>query len=104
MLVLDSELRVVTANRSFCRMFRIEPADVERHPLDRIIGGRLNQPSLRAVIEKVLVEEPSSKDIELNLDGEKAGRWVANARRFQPTQDRAPLVLIALEKIAGHVH
>jgi len=75
---------------------------VERHPLDRIIAGRLSQPSLRAVIEKVVAQEPSVEDIELNLDGE-AGRWMANARRFQPNQDHAPLVLVALEKIGGDV-
>jgi len=101
LLILDTDLRVVTANRSFYRAFESDPAEIERHPLDRILGGRLNQPALRTALDKVAAEEPLLEDIELSLQGSKGGRWMANARRFQPMPDHAPLVLLALERLAS---
>src|SRR4029077_9350231 len=52
LIVLDTDLRVVTANRSFYQVFARERREVERHALDRILAGRFNHPALRTALEK----------------------------------------------------
>ncbi len=99
LLVLDTDLRVVSANRSFYRSFKLEPQDVERQPLDRIAAGRWNQPALRAVLEKLLAEETAVEDVVIETDGpmSKSGKWIVNARRFEQRGVGEPLILLAME-------
>ncbi len=99
LLVLDTDLRVVSANRSFYRSFELDRNDVERQPLDRIAAGRWNQPALRAVLEKLLAEETAVEDVEIETDGSmsRPGKWIVNARRFEQSGNAAPLILLAME-------
>ncbi len=99
LLVLDTDLRVVSANRSFYRSFELDRNDVERQPLGRIAAGRWNQPALRAVLGKLLVDETTVEDVEIETDGSMSqpGKWIVNARRFEQSGDAAPLILLAME-------
>jgi two-component system, chemotaxis family, CheB/CheR fusion protein len=103
LLVLDTDLHVVSANRSFYRSFKLEPQDVERHPIDRIAAGRWNQPALRAVLGKLLADDTAVEDVEIETDGSmsRPGKWIVNARRFEQSGDAAPLILLAMEHLTG---
>jgi two-component system CheB/CheR fusion protein len=105
LMILDTDLRVVSANPSLYQMFQGDPSQVERHPLDRIFGGRFNQPAFRELVESVLVKETAVEDCEVTLPSARNGpnTWVANIRRFQPASDHAPLVLIAFERRLNRV-
>lgn len=56
LLILDSDLRVITASRSFYRTFRVEPTDTRGLLVDEIAVGRWNAPTLRGLLERVLPE------------------------------------------------
>lgn len=103
LLVLDTDLHVVSANRSFYRSFKLEPKIVERQPIDRIAAGRWNQPALRTVLEKLLADETTVEDVEIETDGSRSqrGKWIVNARRFEQSGDAAPLILLAMEDLTG---
>lgn len=103
LLVLDTQLRVVSANRSFYRAFKLDRKDVEGHPVDRIAAGRWNQPALRTVLEQLLADETTVEDVEIETDGSmsRPGKWIVNARRFEQSGDAAPLILLALEDLTG---
>jgi two-component system CheB/CheR fusion protein len=109
LLILNTDFRVVSANRSFYRVFAVERDDVERHPLDRILNGRFNHPELKTVLENILVKKTFVDDIEVETDLSSAGksRWLVNARCFTPPGEQAPLILLAFEgcgmdKLSGH--
>lgn len=106
LLVLDSDLRVVSANRSFYRSFKLDRNDVERQPLDRIAAGRWNQPALRTVLEQLLAGDTEVEDVEIET-GEsmgETGTWMVNARRFERSSDAAPLILLAMEDLTRRIH
>ncbi len=54
LLVLDKDLRVVTASRSFCRTFGLELGDVEGLAIYDLAGGQWNIPELRLLLETIL--------------------------------------------------
>ena len=49
LIVLDRELRVQTANRSFYQMFQVLPAQIERQPFFELGDGQQNNASVTAV-------------------------------------------------------
>jgi two-component system, chemotaxis family, CheB/CheR fusion protein len=100
LLVLDTDLKVVSANRSFYRSFQLKPDDVVRQSLDRIAGE--NQPLFQAFLMKLLQGETVLEDIELVTgSGDQASRWMANGRRVEQPANGAALLLLALEKLTA---
>ena len=99
LIVLDTDLRVVTANRSFYQVFARERSEVERHPLDRILGGRFNHPALRTAIETHFIDQTGVDSSELELDSLALGdgRWRASLSRIEPADGEAPMMLLALQ-------
>lgn len=94
LIVLDTDLRVVTANTSFCQLFACERGEIERHPLDRILEGRFNHSALRTALEKRLIDETGEGSIEFPV-GDR--RWRASISRIEPAGDEAPLILLVLQ-------
>ena len=74
LLVLDQELRVRTANESFCKCFKI-PANqaVNRHVFE-LGNGQWNIPKLRTLLEEVLPRKNSFKNFEVTHEFESIGR------------------------------
>jgi hypothetical protein len=63
-MVLDRDLRVIAASRSFYRTFAAEPRNTQGRKLYELGDGQWNIPALRTVLEDVariwaLVEPPS---------------------------------------------
>jgi two-component system CheB/CheR fusion protein len=99
LIMLDTDLRVVTANRSFYQVFARERREVERHPIDRILEGRFNHPALRTAIEKRFIEETGVDTIELERESLPVGegRWRASISCIEPADGEAPLMFLALQ-------
>ena len=47
LLLLDGELRLIAASKSFCRVFQIEPANVPGRALRELGSGEWNVPATR---------------------------------------------------------
>ena len=59
LLVLDDQLRVVSANQSFYRIFQVTPREVEQQLLYHLCDGAWNIPDLRSLLEEVLPKSTS---------------------------------------------
>lgn len=74
LLVLDEQMHVRTANRSFCETFRISA----RHTLNRRVyelgNGQWNIPALRILLEEVLPKKKGFKDFEVTHTFERIGK------------------------------
>ena len=57
LVVLDGNLRVLTANRSFYQTFQVSPSVTEGRFLYQLGNGEWNVPELRALLEDILPEE-----------------------------------------------
>jgi hypothetical protein len=55
LLVLDQDLRVVTANRAFCQTFRMTRQNIEDRAVYALGDGQWNIPALRFLLENIAV-------------------------------------------------
>ncbi|KAF2988986.1 PAS domain-containing protein (plasmid) [Methylocystis sp. MJC1] len=74
LLVLDCQLNVKTASRSFLREFQVEPEAVDGHPVYDILDGSLNVVGLVALLEKALADHTASKAVEIEKDFPRIGK------------------------------
>ena len=101
LLVLDRELRVRTANRSFYRFFGMSPGDAEGRRLPELSGGRWDLPSLRSRLEDLFRSHGTFDDLE--IEGEFPGigprTLLLNARFLARPGVEEAYVLLAVEDI-----
>ena len=73
LLVLDQELRVQTANGSFCKCFKISSNAALDRPVYELGNGQWNIPKLRTLLEEVLPRKKSFKEFEVTHEFESIG-------------------------------
>jgi PAS domain S-box-containing protein len=100
LLVLDPELRVRSANRSFYETFKVEPAETEGRSIYELGDGQWNIPALRTLLEEILPLHFSFEDFEVEHDFSHIGpkTMLLNARGFPPG-GRFEAILLAVEDI-----
>lgn len=101
LLVLDSDLRVVSANRSFYRRFRTTREETENKSIYELGNGRWNIPQLKELLEKIVAENIPFEDFEVEHDFPSIGpvKLLLNARRLPGGNHQPERVLLAVEDI-----
>ena len=103
-LVLDRDLRVLTANESFYRTFQVELADTEKKLVYELGNGQWDIPSLRKLLEDILPKNNFFKGFEVIHEFPFIGRkvMILNARQIHFKEDNVlgmfpPIILLAME-------
>ena len=102
LLVLDQELCVVAASRSFYSTFKLFRPDVRGRPVYELNDGDWNIPELRLLLEKILPTHSVMEAYEVEQEFAGIGRrsMLLNARRVVfGERNVAPLILLAIEDI-----
>ena len=101
LLVLDKDLRVLTASRAFYEKFRVTPEGTENRLLYDLGNGQWDIPDLRRLLEEVLPRDNQVNDFAVEHEFEHIGTktMLLNARRLIQATDQAPLILLAIEDI-----
>jgi len=101
LLVLDHELRVRTANRSYFSSFRVTAAETEGRLLFELGNRQWDLPHLRRLLEEVVRDDTSFEDFLVERDFEQIGprSMRLNARRLPAEPGVPPQVLLAIEDI-----
>lgn len=99
LLILDKDLRVLSANRSFYKMFntvREQTADRFIYELD---DKNWDLPRLRELLEQIIPKNNLFEDYEVEYNSEKAGRkkLLLNARQVFHGEKETKLILLAIE-------
>src|SRR5437868_10668234 len=68
LLVLDQDLRVVAASRSFYLTFKMVPRDVQGRALYTLGEGMWNIPELRLLLDKILSQHSTMEGYEVRQD------------------------------------
>ncbi len=101
LVVLNSELRVSSANRAFYEFFKVDPAETEGEWIYDLGDRQWDIPRLRELLEKVLPARMSFDNYEVTQDFPRIGRktLLLNARQIKgdETPNREPLILVAFE-------
>jgi chemotaxis protein methyltransferase CheR len=102
-VVLDQDLRVIAAGRSFYQTFRLVSADVHGHLLYEIDNGQWDIPGLRRLLEKIGKDHIAVEGYEVDDEFPAIGRrvMVLNARMVFYEKGSRATVLLAFEDITG---
>jgi two-component system CheB/CheR fusion protein len=100
LIVLNKELRVVTANQAYYKNFAVTPEKIKDKYIYDIQDGLWNMPQLRQLLEEIIRENNEFRDFEVNYDAPGAGRRIMllNARRVAREEQ---LILLAVEDITA---
>ena len=74
LLVLDEKLRVQTANKAFCKAFKISERQTVNRRVYELGNGQWNIPELRMLLERVLLRNSFFEDFEVTHTFESIGR------------------------------
>src|SRR5260221_596882 len=85
LLMLDSTLRIHSANRAFYETFQVSPEETEHHLIYQLGNGQWDIPDLRRLLEDVVPKSSTFNDFELAHTFPAIGRRVMllNARKLK---------------------
>jgi two-component sensor histidine kinase len=100
-LVLDQELRVLAASRSFYETFRVDPGDTEGRLLYSLGDGQWDIPALRLLLETIIPERTSMDGFEVAHDFPGVGQrtMLLNARKVIYEDTTSATILLAFMDI-----
>ncbi|MCI0744633.1 MAG: ATP-binding protein, partial [Verrucomicrobia subdivision 3 bacterium] len=101
LLVLDGELRVRSAGRSFYNTFGASPAETIGRYIYDLGNGQWNIPKLRELLEHILPENAQFNDFEVEHNFENLGprTMLLNARRLEDAASGSRWILLAIEDV-----
>src|SRR5471030_2690587 len=100
-VVLDTNLRVKTANRSFYQRFHVTLEETEGQFIYDLGNGQWNIPRLRTLLDEVLSNHHPVHDFDVEHDFPTIGKKIMllNAHRFESVDGQPDLILLAIEDI-----
>ena len=100
LLILDSSLRVHSANRAFYQTFHVTSEETETQLIYELGNGQWDIPDLRTLLEDIVPMSSVFNDFELEHDFPAIGRRVMllNARKLRPGS-HSELLVLAMEDV-----
>ena len=100
-LVLDEDLRVLSANRSFFHIFKVDSAKTIGSLLYDLGNGQWNIPDLRVLFEDILPKHTTVDNYEIKHNFESIGQktMLLNAYKIREDKNDLPIILLAIEDI-----
>ena len=100
LLMLDTTLRVRSANRAFYQTFKVSSEETENRLIYELGNGQWDIPDLRTLLEDVVPKSSVFNDFELEHTFPFIGRriMILNARQLKAANHRELLVL-AMEDV-----
>ena len=101
LVVLDVDLRVRSANRSFYETFRTSPSETIGRSLFELGDGQWNIDRFRAVLEDMLTRDKPLDEFEVEWVFPAIGprTMLLNARRLYRAEGREAMILLVIEDI-----
>jgi len=101
LIVLDEDLRVVTASRSFYEFFKVNPEETVGQLIYNLGNKQWDIPRLRELLENILPHQATFDDYEVEHDFPSIGKrtMLLNARRIPDPPAKLKVILLAVEDI-----
>src|SRR5689334_5372060 len=102
LLILDTTLRVRSANRAFYQTFHVSPGETEGRLIYDLGNGQWDIPDLRTLLEDIVPKSSVFDDFELEHTFPAIGRRVMllNARKLQAGR-HGELLVLAMEDVTA---
>lgn len=101
LLVLDRDLRIVTASRSFYEFFKVKPEETVGQFIYDLGDKQWNISKLRELLETILPQQTAFDNYEVEHDFVTIGRrtLLLNARQIERKVGKERIILLAIEDI-----
>jgi two-component system CheB/CheR fusion protein len=100
-LVLDGDLKVITANPAFYTYFKTIPQETEGRRVYELGNRQWDIPRFKELLEQIIPEKAAIADfaVEHNFPGIGVKKLLLNARRFH--SDQQIFIILAIEDITA---
>jgi two-component system CheB/CheR fusion protein len=101
LLVLDGDLKVISANQTFYQTFHHAKQETENQHIYKLGDSQWDIPKLKELLEEIIPQNTSFKDFEVEHDFPKLGHktMLLNARRLPAAGKRPSMILLAIEDV-----
>jgi PAS domain S-box-containing protein len=101
LVVLDTELRVISVNPSFCQTFEVTPEDAAGKLIYDLGNRQWNIPKLQVLLEEVIPRDSQFQNFEVDHRFPAIGHrtMLLNARQIYRKGIGAQMILLAIEDI-----
>jgi two-component system, chemotaxis family, CheB/CheR fusion protein len=101
LVVLNENLRVMSANRPFYETFKVNRENTEQKPFYKLGNGQWNIPRLRKLLERILPEDKQFENFEVTRNFPGIGRraMLLNGRHILQDSQDTQRILLAIEDI-----
>lgn len=101
LLVLDADLKIVSANRHFYRTFKVTPGETIGSFIYDLGNKQWDIPKFRELLEEILPEKETFDDFEVSHNFEDIGHKIMllNARQIYRKDIGTKMILLAIEDI-----
>jgi len=101
LITLDQDLRVVSVSRSFYDVFKATPEETVGQLIYDLGNKQWDIPKLRELLEKILPQQTTFENYEVEHDFATIGRRIMllNARQIQGVLGKERIILLAIEDI-----
>lgn len=105
LLVLEPDLTIRFANRSFCQTFAVAPEDTVGQKLYELGNGQWDIPKLRTALETIISGRKTIEAFEVDQFFPSIGRrvMILNARKVHRPGNKIQQVLLAIEDVTERV-
>ena len=95
LLILDADLRIQSANQSFCKIFRLLKHEVEGRVISQLGNGQWDVPRFRRLLEDILPRNSFFDDFEITAEFDTIGRrtLLISGRRLVAGDQPAAILL-----------
>ena len=100
-LLLNGDLSLIAASRSFCSAFEIDPVAVEGRQLSELGAGEWKAPALASLLTATAAGSASinAYEMDLNRKGLEPRRLVLNAQKLDYGDDKNVRLLVAVSDV-----
>lgn len=100
-LILDKNIRIKSANGSFCKMFKVSEDDLLGVSIYKINNGEWSIPALRELLEDIIPKNLRFQDFEIEQTFEQIGikNLLLNAHRIQQKSQNEDLIVLTIADI-----
>ncbi len=101
LLILDKDLKVVSANNAFYRNFKLKSEETMGKFVYNLGNRQWDIPRLKKLLEDILPKNSSFEGFEVEHDFPGTGKrkMILNARRIHQKNKQAELILLAIEDV-----
>jgi PAS domain S-box-containing protein len=105
LIVLDGDLRIRSANRSFYQVFKVKPEETLGEFIFDLGNRQWDIPGLRELLEEIIPKNNTFEGFQMEHDFPTIGRKIMllNARRIPTGADKTRLILLAIEDVTERV-